>query len=44
MSDTTMADYLAEHPRMVGVLFTITLLLMQAGNAAANNSASISGP
>jgi hypothetical protein len=44
MSDTTMADYLAEHPRMVGVLFTITLLLTQAGNAAAGNNMGISGP
>ncbi|WP_255491976.1 hypothetical protein [Haloarcula sp. JP-L23] len=44
MSDTTMREYLAEHPRMAGALFTILLLLTQAGNAAAANSASISGP
>ncbi|MFC6862397.1 hypothetical protein ACFQGE_02840 [Halomicroarcula sp. GCM10025817] len=44
MSDSTMATYLAEHPRMAGVLFTVLLLLTQAGNAAAANNAAISGP
>lgn len=41
--DSTMAAYLKEHPRMIGVLFTILLLLSQAGNVAAGGS-SISGP
>ncbi|MFC7077441.1 DUF7503 family protein [Haloarcula halophila] len=44
MSDTTMKEYLADHPRMIGALFTILLLLSQAGNVAANNGATISGP
>jgi hypothetical protein len=43
MSDNTIASYLAENPRMIGVLFTMFLLLSQAGNAAATNSAVV-GP
>ncbi len=43
MSDTTMTEFLSEHPRMAGALFTILLLLTQAGNAAARGAA-ISGP
>ncbi|WP_277815031.1 DUF7503 family protein [Haloarcula salina] len=39
MSDTTMREYLAEHPKMAGALFTLLMLLTQAGNAAANNNA-----
>ncbi|WP_255455272.1 MULTISPECIES: hypothetical protein [Natrialba] len=36
MSDKdNMKDYLAEHPRMIGVLFTLFVLLSQAGTAAA---------
>lgn len=31
----TLTAYLAENPRMAGVLFTICLLLTQTGNAAA---------
>ena len=44
MSDNNaMAEFLAEHPKMVGALFTMTLLLSQAGNVAANAS-STAGP
>ncbi|WP_267639826.1 DUF7503 family protein [Haloarchaeobius amylolyticus] len=39
----TLANYLAEHPRMIGVLFMIGLLLMQASPVVAGNSAT-SGP
>jgi hypothetical protein len=39
MSDTTMREYLAEHPKMAGALFTLLMLLSQAGTAAANNNA-----
>jgi len=39
MSDTTMREYLAEHPKMAGALFTLLMLLTQAGSAAANNNA-----
>ncbi|SEO53481.1 hypothetical protein SAMN04487948_103121 [Halogranum amylolyticum] len=40
----TMAAYLKQHPRMTGVLFTMLLLLSQAGTALANNSGAINGP
>jgi len=43
MSDSKIAAYLAEHPKMAGVLFTMLLLLSQAGNVAASCTAS-SGP
>lgn len=43
MSDNTVAAYLAEHPKMTGVLFTAMLLLSQAGSVAAGGS-SIAGP
>lgn len=38
MSDQTLRTYLEENPRMIGALFTIVLVLSQAGTAAANNS------
>ncbi|SEK62811.1 hypothetical protein SAMN04488691_101925 [Haloferax larsenii] len=43
MSDKTnsMVSYLRQNPRMMGVLFTLTLLLSQAGSAAAGGSASV---
>lgn len=44
MTNQRMADYLAENPRMIGVLFTASLLLMQVGNVAANGSAGNGGP
>ncbi|QIQ76769.1 hypothetical protein GL213_09730 [Halogeometricum borinquense] len=47
MSETdtnAVAQYLAEHPRMMGVLFTMLLLLSQAGSVAAGNHVGISGP
>lgn len=37
MSNDTATSYLAENPRMIGVLFTIFLLLTQVGSVAANN-------
>ena len=40
----SMAAYLQAHPRMMGVLFTICLLLTQAGNASANVLSTIAGP
>jgi hypothetical protein len=39
----TLASYLSDHPRMMGALFTTTLLLSQAGSAVAH-SGSVSGP
>lgn len=44
MSDSKIASYVAEHPKMAGVLFTMLLLLTQAGNAAANYGTVTSGP
>ena len=47
MSDNdtnAVAEYLANHPRAMGVLFTALLLLSQAGSAAASNNVAISGP
>ena len=48
MSNTdtsTMASYLKNHPRMIGVLFTAMLLLSQAGTViAAENSGTTVGP
>ncbi|WP_419181103.1 DUF7503 family protein [Haloarcula litorea] len=44
MSDSKMREYIAEHPRMAGALFTVLLLLTQAGSVAAGNNATIAGP
>ncbi|WP_169794666.1 DUF7503 family protein [Haloprofundus marisrubri] len=43
-NDSAMADYLANNPRMVGVVFTMMLLLTQAGNAAAAAAGTVAGP
>ena len=43
MSERTLRTYLVENPRMTGVLFTMLLLLMQTGNAAAPWTCSVSG-
>jgi hypothetical protein len=44
MSESAIAAYLAENPKKAGVLFTIMLLLTQAGNASAAGLVSVSGP
>ncbi len=44
MSEHPIASYLRDHPRMIGVLFTMTLLLSQAGAVAANNAFCTNGP
>lgn len=36
--------FLADHPRMIGVLFTLLLLLTQAGAAAAAGMSTNYGP
>lgn len=43
MSETDLTTYLAENPRMIGVLFTLLALLSQTGNAAASFF-TVSGP
>ncbi|WP_255150062.1 DUF7503 family protein [Halorarius halobius] len=42
--DNTLAAYLAENPKMTGVLFTIMLLLSHAGSAVAGHGSDIAGP
>lgn len=46
MSSTSseMKEYLAAHPRMVGVLFTMMLLISQAANVVADGGTSTAGP
>lgn len=44
MSNESIKAYLAQHPRMIGGLFTVLLLLSQAGNAAAGSWVTVSGP
>ena len=40
----TMSDWLSEHPRMIGVLFMIGLLLMQASPVMATGASASPGP
>jgi len=39
----SVADYVAEHPKMAGVLFTALLLLTQAARRR-NQATSVAGP
>lgn len=39
-----VTDWLAEHPKMIGALWTMMLLLAQAGNAAAGGVTTRVGP
>lgn len=41
MSETATAEFLREHPRMMGALFMTILLLTQAGTVAAGNGSTI---
>lgn len=43
-NDNEAANWFAEHPKMIGALFTLLLLLSQAGTAAASAGNSIAGP
>jgi len=42
MADSTIEAYLREHPKLLGVLFGMTMLLSQTGAAAAHGN-TISG-
>ena len=42
-SDATMSHWLADHPRMMGALFTLVLLLSSAGSVTASVT-STAGP
>lgn len=44
MADNELLTYLESNPRMIGVLFTILLILSQAGNAAAGAAVTTGGP
>jgi hypothetical protein len=44
MAHSKMAEFLEDHPRMMGSLFTMALLLMEAGNVAANAGSTTQGP
>ena len=44
MSETNVAEFLREHPRLFGVLFSATVLLTQVGAAAAGHGSTVSGP
>jgi hypothetical protein len=44
MSENPIAEHLAENPRKAGVLFTMLLLLTQAGNASAAVAITVAGP
>ncbi|MEF8915243.1 DUF7503 family protein [Natronomonas sp.] len=42
--NNAVTNWLAEHPKMTGVLFTMMLLLTQAGSVAATNGSGVVGP
>jgi hypothetical protein len=44
MSDDTLATFVAEHPKMAGVLFTTLMLLSQAGSVMAGHGNGYPGP
>jgi len=37
-SASPIRSFVAEHPKWIGVLFWLTVLMMEAGSAAAHNS------
>lgn len=43
-SESEETSFLAQHPRMMGVLFMLLVLLTQVGAAAAGNSSATLGP
>ncbi len=42
-NDSTLKAYITEHPRLIGILFTLMLLLSQAGTVAAGNTGVVTG-
>lgn len=44
MSSEKLQQFLVENPRMLGVLFMITVLLAQSGSVVADGGSSLSGP
>lgn len=43
-TNSQMADYLSKHPRMMGVLFTLGLLMLDAIGRAEAGGAATAGP
>ena len=39
-----MKAYLSQHPKMIGALFTLILLISQAGTALAGHASALNGP
>lgn len=44
MTQTNFPTYVAEHPKMIGAVFTLLLLLTQAGSALGAACMNYSGP
>lgn len=44
MSHNPLEAYLAENPRLVGALFTLGLLLVEAGSVVADGASGTKGP
>lgn len=42
--DSRLLEWLAEHPRMMGVLFTIMFLMMEVGTVIAKDGSTNTGP
>ena len=40
----SVKDTLASHPKLIGMIFTVLLLLTQAGAAAGANGSTFAGP
>jgi len=43
-TDSKFATFLREHPKLLGALFGLTVLLSQSGSAIASGGTTISGP
>lgn len=41
---STVTEFLAAHPRLIGAVFLTLLVLTQAGQVAAGTTSSIAGP
>lgn len=43
-SESTASEFLRDHPRFMGALFTLLLLLSQSGSAIAGHTSTVAGP
>lgn len=43
-TDNVVAEWLGKNPKMTGILFTMMLLLSQAGTVGAANGSACAGP